>query len=101
MPVLSGYGIISVQSISRSVYYTVTGVCNKNFSGADFRAPNLALALKPAAAQDHASLQIPHVNIAIRNLRESVKLYIVPSLADAGNRYFSASKSVVELLLAP
>ena len=26
------------------------GVCNKNFSGANFRAPNLALALKPARA---------------------------------------------------
>ena len=32
---------------------------------------------------------------------ESVQLYMVPSSADAGNRYFGASKSAVELLLAP
>ena len=79
----------------------ITRVCNKNISGADSRAPNLALALKQAAAQDHASLKSPDVNIAIRNPRESVQLYMVPSSADAGNWYFGASKSVVGLLLVP
>ena len=80
-------------------------MCNKIFSGAHFQAPDLALALKLAGAQDQASMQSPHSNIVISNSRrnphESVKFYMVPSSADAGNRYFGASKSVVELLLAP
>ena len=70
------------------------GVCNKTFSGANFRALNLALALKPAVTEDHAYLQRPHVRIDIPQS-------MVPSSADAGNRYFGASKSVVELPLAP
>ena len=43
--------------------------------------------LKPAVAQDHASLQSPHVNVTIHNPR-SVQLHMFPSLADDGNRYF-------------
>ena len=67
------------------------GVCNKIFYGADFRAPNSALVLKPAQWRLKTT---PPRKARMRSATHvNVQLYMASSLADAGNKYFGASKS--------